>query len=764
MKFLLIARQKKNVDTFRATITRLVAQGHEVRVAVQEDDPDTAIRVSDGAVPQGLTAQSAPVARGDQWRTDAPLFRRLRDWLQYLSPEYAGAETLRLRVVDRLCAELGIPATALGDGFVPGLGGPQVERLKALMARLEAAIPSDALHEESIAESRPDVVLVTPGVHFGSAQADFIKSARAAGIPVWMLLFSWDNLSTKGALHVAPDLLFVWNERQRREAMSLHDMPREKVVVVGAPRFDAFFALRPALSRPAFFEPLGLDPEAPTLLYLCSSRLVARRELPFVERWLAAVRASGDPRLSRCNVLVRPHPDIPLLHDDVPTTVSWRGLPRVQGWVSRPFQDARALVLRTTYATQQALFECLYHSVAAVGLNTSAELEAGIVGRPVFTVTVDDAAVTGQASTLHFHYLLKEHGGFVESAPSLEAHVAGLARAVAGEIDPAPIHAFIQTFLRPRGDVPVADILAKTLVKHAGRAKGSGGITQEPATTPVPADVPARKATRPVAELRIGYRDSVLTVLAAPDTRKRQAAGDLVLDPRVVTWLDAQVQPNDVVYDIGAGQGEYALVAAAHRNATVLAFEPGFAAYGRLCDNVVRNACRGSVIPVSAVLGDRASFSVLEFPDGRPGESDHRVRRGPWRRGPYESPSRYAQPVVVDRLDDLIRRYDLPAPNHLRVQVQRTEDAVLRGALETLRQAALRSVLLVLPTTEHLAAREQALAEAGLRLASALTVEGGSTVLVFLREHVPATPGRSDTGWTGAVRRYFAAVASDDPR
>ena len=26
------------------------------------------------------------------------------------------------------------------------------------------------------------------------------------------------NLSTKGALHETPDLLFVWNERQRREA------------------------------------------------------------------------------------------------------------------------------------------------------------------------------------------------------------------------------------------------------------------------------------------------------------------------------------------------------------------------------------------------------------------------------------------------------------------------------------------------------------------------------------------------------------------
>ena len=49
-----------------------------------------------------------------------------------------------------------------------------------------------------------------------------------------MLLFSWDNLSTKGALHVAPDRMFVWNARQVREAEELHGYPSSQVTVVGA--------------------------------------------------------------------------------------------------------------------------------------------------------------------------------------------------------------------------------------------------------------------------------------------------------------------------------------------------------------------------------------------------------------------------------------------------------------------------------------------------------------------------------------------------
>ena len=61
-------------------------------------------------------------------------------------------------------------------------------------------------------------MLVSPLVRFGSEQADWVKSARALGIPVGFPVFSWDNLTTKGIIHVQPDRVFVWNEVQKREA------------------------------------------------------------------------------------------------------------------------------------------------------------------------------------------------------------------------------------------------------------------------------------------------------------------------------------------------------------------------------------------------------------------------------------------------------------------------------------------------------------------------------------------------------------------
>ena len=752
MKFLIVARQKKNVDSFRTTIARLLEQGHPVRLGLQDRDAGRDARVAEGLDSPLFSLEGAPTARGDDWRTQAPLVRRVRDWLQYLGPDYRGAHKLRMRVVDRLRAELGLEDQAFGDGLIAGLAASQAERLGETVVRIEEGIPSDPLHEEFIGRDRPDAVLVTPGVHFGSGQTDFIKSARAMGIPVWMLMFSWDNLSTKGALHVPPDLMFVWNERQRAEAQALHRFPPDRVVVVGAPRFDEFFDLRPALSRGRFLGPLRLDIDAPTVLYLCSSRFVAKHELGFVRRWIAAIRASSDPALRRSNIIVRPHPDIPLLEDDNPEVVVWPELPRAQGWVSRPFSDDRAVVLRTTYATQQAFFECLYHSAACVGLNTSAELEAGIVGRPVLTVLADDGAVTGQASTLHFHYLLRDNGGFVESAPDLETHVRQLEQEfvlVARGLQPTrgeglqatrepSIHAFVREFLRPRGDRRVSDVLADELLACAdscARGEALSPVARGLQAPRPPTRLDPRSGVESSSKiLRVGYPGSSLRVRATHETRKRRIEGELSLDPDTVAWLDAQVQPNDVVYDIGAGIGEYSLIAATHRNALAFAFEPGFATFKRLCENILFNDCRQTVVPLPLAAGDRAGLLELEYPENAAGEDRHRLKPAQWRRRPYDAESNYVQPVCVDRLDEIVARHGLPRPMHIRLNVPRWADAVVRGAGQTLADAALKSVLIIAPRREIRAVVEELIGASGLSLVPPPRRTEQFQRLLFVRE------------------------------
>jgi FkbM family methyltransferase len=699
MKILLIVKQKKNLDTFRGALGCLLDRGHSISLAVQERDERRDLEFDHA----GLSVVRCPSTRTDEWSGVASLLRSLRDCAHYLRPQLRDAVKLQTRTVLKLRQELQVAAThedlASGLRSIPA---PQVSRIETVLKLAERSLPRDPLYDELIGSQRPDLVLLSPVVHFGSAQADLVASARGLGIPVGMLLFSWDNLSTKGCLHRRPDWLFVWNEQQRREAHLLHGFPPERVVVVGAPRFDPFFALQSQISREGFHRPLGLDPSKPTLLYVCSSRFVSDGELAFIGRWLNDVRRSSSALLRECNVLVRPHPDVDLLGPGEPfEKARWPELKSLKGDFARPFDDQGVVVLRTAFRSPQGLYESIWHSSAVVGLNTSAELEAGIAARPVFTIVANTPEVDGQHTTLHFHYLLKDHGGFVSVAANLEEHCAQLDAALREPPDGEPIRAFIGQFLRPHGiDKPVAPLLADAIERTLTR----------PVTAVPQADVPGRAeadaaehnddASAPTLEqvtenvVRLARHGIRLDVHATPEISRVMRKDVFAFEEETVEWLTHDVGIGDVVYDLGAGVGVYTLIAAKHRGATVVAFESGYAAFGRLCDNLLLNACDGRVIPIPLELSDEDGLKELKYERWRAGQDRHRLREDDWHvRGTFgEHP--YVQPVLVTRLDAAVERHGLPRANHLRLARSVTAPKALAGGIATLTMTALKSIFL----------------------------------------------------------------------
>ncbi len=172
------------------------------------------------------------------------------------------------------------------------------------------------------------------------------------------------------------------------------------------------------------------------------------------------------------NILVRPHPDVMISETEGPAVIfRWPRVPQ-KAWLTRPYADDRTAVLRTSYGPPQGFFECLHHSTAVVGLNTSAEIEAGIAGRPVFTVKADDDVVDEQVGTLHFHYLLEANGGFVRFAATLDEHLQQLTGALDGRgTDAGRIQDFVDTFVRPGGRHRDASaVLADAIEQFVGQA------------------------------------------------------------------------------------------------------------------------------------------------------------------------------------------------------------------------------------------------------------------------------------------------------
>jgi hypothetical protein len=119
-----------------------------------------------------------------------------------------------------------------------------------------------------------------------------------------------------------------------------------------------------------------------------------------------------------------------------------------------------------------ALYDSLHHASAVVGLNTSAMIEAGILGKAVFTIEAPEFA-GGQEQTLHFHHLLARNGGLVEVAQNLSEHLRQVAGALADpEAGRARSRKFIESFVRPRGiDRAVAPIVVDEIELAAKRPK-----------------------------------------------------------------------------------------------------------------------------------------------------------------------------------------------------------------------------------------------------------------------------------------------------
>ena len=334
-----------------------------------------------------------------------------------------------------------------------------MHRVTGALATCERAIPSSRIVEDLIRSRRPDAVLVTPLVTDRSPQVDVIKSAQALGIPAALCVASWDHLTTKGLIRVQPDLVSVWNEQQKAEALAYHATDPASIVVTGAQPFDRWFERRPT-PRADFCRKVGLPADQPIVLFVGSTKSISApdAELQFVRRWIAALRAH--PSLSGVSILVRPHPF------------------NSRHWSEEDVADLSNVAVYPHWANpvneadRQDYFDSLYHSEAVVGINTTAMIEAAIVGRTVHSVLADEFKDT-QGGTLHFRYLLAENGGFLRVGANLSEHAEQVAETLASPgIGREACARFVRTFVRPRGiDVPTTPILVEALERLASSAR-----------------------------------------------------------------------------------------------------------------------------------------------------------------------------------------------------------------------------------------------------------------------------------------------------
>ncbi|HRJ57262.1 MAG TPA: FkbM family methyltransferase [Anaerolineales bacterium] len=189
------------------------------------------------------------------------------------------------------------------------------------------------------------------------------------------------------------------------------------------------------------------------------------------------------------------------------------------------------------------------------------------------------------------------------------------------------------------------------------------------------------------------YADSEISIFRARACQK---------EPETVNWIENQIKPGEVLYDVGANVGAYSLVAASFfdKNITVHAFEPSFSTYYQLARNIVLNQFEGCVYPHLMALADTLGTVVFHYRSLDGGSADH-VMDGNTDFDPQKAGLPYHQQLICYGIDDLVSKYDFPVPNHIKVDVDGAENLVLLGASQTLLNKSIKSILVEVRSTDE---------------------------------------------------------------
>jgi FkbM family methyltransferase len=211
-------------------------------------------------------------------------------------------------------------------------------------------------------------------------------------------------------------------------------------------------------------------------------------------------------------------------------------------------------------------------------------------------------------------------------------------------------------------------------------------------------------ADKAIVEVR--FEERPMRFWADSPAAKWRAQTLFTKEPVTIEWIRG-FERGSVFLDVGANVGVFTVFAAIARDARVFAFEPESQNYAALNRNIALNALDRRVTAVCAALSNVNRIGPLYLSAFAAGMSAHsfgeevgfdlRPRR-----------AAFVQGCASFRLDALVASGDMPVPRYVKIDVDGFEHRVIEGMRDTLRDPALRELLVEInpALAEHRELRE----------------------------------------------------------
>ncbi|MBI2327818.1 hypothetical protein HYU92_05875 [Candidatus Curtissbacteria bacterium] len=222
MRVLFVIRAVEHYPYFRSIVEALLDRDHDVKILFDRDWSQ-----------RGLDLVGIKL-KGVSYGWTVPYLVRLRRIIFWIRDLLSYIRYLKVRgqsgfYKDRWRKVLFVPVQwFLKIPFVEFLLKTKVTG--RVLAVLETVTGPVSEIVEDIRQFDPAVVVATPAnMPHSSADLEYLKAARALSIPTALPVFSWDNLTTKGLIHIKPKVLLAWNEKQVQEAWKHHGIAKRDI-------------------------------------------------------------------------------------------------------------------------------------------------------------------------------------------------------------------------------------------------------------------------------------------------------------------------------------------------------------------------------------------------------------------------------------------------------------------------------------------------------------------------------------------------------
>ena len=168
-------------------------------------------------------------------------------------------------------------------------------------------------------------------------------------------------------------------------------------------------------------------------------------------------------------------------------------------------------------------------------------------------------------------------------------------------------------------------------------------------------------------------------------------------EPEVRFYIDQYLKEDDIFFDIGANIGVFTLYAGKkYKNLRIYCFEPEYSNLYLLKENILKNDLTMKASIYSVGISDFTGISHLHLQDLKEGAAAHTENRETIQETDEGLKVVWAEGIATATLDYLCEAMNV-CPNTIKIDTDGNEAKILDGAVNTLQNPALRSLIIEMP-------------------------------------------------------------------